>query len=323
MRWCGLFFSCFLVFGCSAVVSPDGDRLGGGGGGGDTGTGEDTGPPIVLMDGGSDAMTTMPPPPDATVIDTAPGCEDSDPRCEGEILVRCSDGMVVTTDCAARGDYCDVDECRDQECDPGTSRCVGDGARVAICDDRGASETRMDCPSGCDPDSGTCRPMPMMCPGIPPLAAGASVMVNTCGMGDDETHTPTGDGGGCPTGMARANGDDIVYAITITSPQTITIDLRDDEEGVAIDTIVYLRRVCDEGSSQIACSDDLPCAATDFGCSGSGSGVEVRQSRITLTLEPGTYYVVVDTFNYETRTTRFACGDVLLRYTVSALTPSP
>jgi hypothetical protein len=147
-------------------------------------------------------------------------------------------------------------------------------------------------------------------------------MVDTCGNGDDSTYQRTSDGGGCPT-ATRANGPDLVYAITLATRSTITLDLRDDD-GVPIDTVLYLRTHCDEMASQVACSDDLPCGMTDFGCGGgSTSRLEVRQSRITITLEPGTYYVIADSFEYDSGGTRFTCGDVLLRYDVVATSVMP
>ncbi len=320
-----LLLSALVLGGCSAIVSPDESRLGGDGGTTtDTGTGSDTGPPIVLMDSGgpgdggvSDATT----PPDATVVDATMACM-GDPYCEGDVLVSCPDGVPTTTDCQSMGSYCMDSECVDWSCTPGSSRCDGSG-RVATCDARGMHEMRMDCMYGCDPDTNACRPPPTTsCPGVPPLALGASVMVNTCGQGDDTDHLPTGDGGGCPA-MQRSNGGDLMYAITLTSRQTVTLDLRDDDGRAAIDTILYIRTDCESRTSQIACSDDLPCGETAFGCS-SGTMYEVRESRITMTLEPGTYYVIVDTFNYTLRSGQmYTCGDVLLSYRAAAVTPTP
>ncbi|NIS32433.1 MAG: hypothetical protein GWN73_19340 [Actinobacteria bacterium] len=147
-------------------------------------------------------------------------------------------------------------------------------------------------------------------------------MVNTCGQGDDTTHEPTSEDGGCPA-TVRANGGDLMYAITLTTRQTITLDLRDDDGSAAIDTILYLRTNCEERLSQLACSDDLPCGETVFGCR-AGSPFEVRQSRITVTLDPGTYYVAIDTFNYRTGGgLTFTCGDVVLRYLAGAVTGTP
>jgi hypothetical protein len=278
------------------------------------------------MDGGpgdgamTDSTTTSR--PDAVVVDASMACM-GDPYCEGDVLVSCEDGMPMTTDCQSADSFCQDGECTDWNCMPGSSRCVSDGRQVAICDDRGIDEMRMDCSHGCDPDTNRCRPETMICPGVPPLALGSSVMVSTCGTGDDTTYEPTGDGGGCPA-RARANGGDLMYAITLTSRQTITLDLRDDDGSEAIDTIVYLRSDCEDMSSQIACSDDLPCDETVFGCGGGGIRPEVRQSRITVTLDAGTYYVIIDTFNYSTGGGRsYGCGDVLLRYLPGATSVTP
>ncbi len=69
------------------------------------------------------------------------------------------------------------------------------------------------------------------------------------------------------------HGQERVYAIDV--PETLTI------EAVVsgFDTVMYLRRVCNDPATEIACDDD----------GGPGTG-----SRIVATLEPGTAYLFVD-----------------------------
>ena len=85
------------------------------------------------------------------------------------------------------------------------------------------------------------------------------------------------------------------------------MDLRDEDDSAAIDTILYLRTNCEDAGSQFECSDDVPCDESDveFGdCSGE---LQVRQSRIDVTLEAGSYTVVADHLRYRD----FGCGRVL------------
>jgi len=308
-----VFFLIAATGGCSAIVSPD-DGLLGGETLSDSGTRTDTGTPIRLMDSGApdgDAGSPPPPPRDGAMPDVSMLCSGGDPRCVGNVQVTCVDGMEERVDCAADGDYCDATagSCEDQVCVPDVAECDGD--RLLVCNHLGSDETRTDCPFGCS--AGACSPAPVACAGVPPLASGAMVRVDTCGAGDDETYRRTGAGGGCNSDQ-RANGPDLVYAITVTTRQRVAIDLRDADGDVAIDTIVYLRNVCDDRSTQLACSDDLPCDETVFGCP-SGRPIEVRQSRIITTLDPGTYYVVIDSFNYRTSSgASYTCGEVILSF---------
>jgi hypothetical protein len=217
--------------------------------------------------------------------------------------------------------YCDDSgdsaECRSRECDPGASRC--DGTRLFTCDARGTAETEMDCPFGCvgASPSAACADMPMICPGVEVLTPGVH-RFNLCGQGDDETYTPME---GCGA-RARANGDDLVFAITLPAMTTISLDLRDDDGSASIDTLLYIRSACEDMASQVACGDDVSCMSSDI-MSGCMSGYQVRQSRVRVTLPAGTYYVVVDSFNYSVSGgPTFGCGNVRLSYSVLTATPA-
>ncbi|MCC6878142.1 MAG: hypothetical protein IT378_27765 [Sandaracinaceae bacterium] len=303
--------SCVFAVGCSALVTPDPGRLGDEDGGGiviriDSGTADagmvpqpDSGPPPV--DGG---------PADAFV----PSCTNGTARCEGEVLVRCDGGREVRTDCAADASYCDGTECRAQVCDPGSITCSGSGLSSIVCNDRGSAATTTPCANGCDPASGMCRDRPPACAGLPAVELNAPLTFNLCTETDGDTYVVST---GCPANT-RADSGDRTFVLTIARAGTYMIDLRDADTSRGIDTAVYLRRSCDDATSQIACDDDVPCNMSDIMTGCSSSGVQVRQSRIVTALEPGTYYVVADAFVYDS----FQCGQVLLRVS-AALTSTP
>ena len=90
------------------------------------------------------------------------------------------------------------------------------------------------------------------------------------------------------------------------------LDLRDDDGSAAVDTVMYLLDECGDPMSQLACDDDVPCSESDVRCSDSDRGVQVRQSIIDVVLDPGTYYVVVDSFLYTRSDGSFTCGQVRL-----------
>jgi hypothetical protein len=89
--------------------------------------------------------------------------------------------------------------------------------------------------------------------------------------------------------------------------------LRDADGDFAVDTVVYLRSRCGLPDTQLACDDDVPCAAApDLGdCSG---GLQFRQSSFTVDLERGVYYVYAD----HLIRSGWPCGQVEL---VLAVTP--
>lgn len=316
--------------GCSAIVSPDGSAL-------------DPGGPA---DAGADAVT---PPTDSSVPDTAPsdsapppsdsapppvdssppptdgapppvdsspppdgGCSFA-PRCEAGVLILCDAGVERRFDCAAGGEVCNSDtiSCDPATgCVPGSRRCLS-ARESAVCNADGLSETPIMCPFSCSDATGACvtDPPPPACSGLPTVGGGDTHRVDLCSQGDDDTHMMSE---GCPAG-SRADSGDTIFELTVDRRRRVVIDLRDDDD-VAIDTIVYVRTSCEAGSAQVACSDDIPCSESDItsGCFGGGGGTQVRQSIIDQTFEPGTYYIVVDAFEYSTDGTRFECGRVRL-----------
>jgi hypothetical protein len=294
-----------LAMGCSSIVNPDQGRLGG-----DFDAGARADATVVLMDSGPGIDTGVVT-PDSGPVTCAGGAE---PRCEGDNLVSCISGMEVRQDCRARRAYCDDGECRDWVCPPSSRMCTEDLRGVEVCTVRGDAFAVTTCTgSVCNPSTNACSSTPPMCPGLPTVAVGDTHMIDLCAQTNDNTFVPMGEcGGGDP---ATAESGDAVFALTITTPTDVVIELSDVDTVAAIDTIVYLRRACDVPASQIACDDDEPCDST-FPIPGiCTGGVDVRVSRIRTRLEPGTYYVVVDAFLYVQDRTRYGCGTARLRVT--------
>ncbi|HEV8321965.1 MAG TPA: hypothetical protein VG389_10150, partial [Myxococcota bacterium] len=86
--------------------------------------------------------------------------------------------------------------------------------------------------------------------------------------------------GSCTAGFTTSGGEDVViFTMTTTAAVTLTTNLA----GTTFDTGIYLRSLCDDTTSEIACNDNAP---------GSFSG-----STIVTTLGPGTYFLFVDGLN--------------------------
>lgn len=298
---------CLALFGCSALVEPDPSRLGGGGDGSDAGpvTMRDGGPPPV--DGGSQPDAYVPPGED----DAGPGCI-SGARCEGDTLVRCEDGVETREPCGG-AQNCEVDRCVDQICVPGSVACNDDGSALLTCNALGDELTATDCEFGCE--ASACRDAPL-CPGLPTIALGDTVTPNLCATPDANTYRPTAPGDGCGA-ERRADVGDRTYVLTLAEATDVVIELNDNDGFRAIDTVVYVRRACDDQASQVACSDDVSCAESTLPGRCSGSVFEVRQSRITTRLAAGTYYIIADAFSYRSGTTVYQCGQVQLSVTAA------
>ena len=74
-------------------------------------------------------------------------------------------------------------------------------------------------------------------------------------------------------------GPEVAYVITLDRPATLVATT--DFPGTTFDTVLYLRRACTDAATQLACSDDIT------------PGTNPR-SNITVSLAPGSYYLVVD-----------------------------
>ncbi len=316
-----------IIVGCSSIVGPDLGRLGGGSDGGgppgiDAGLGVDAGPTVRVDSGPMAGVDSGPPTPvdggPPTPIDGGPRPVDGGPRCDGpdrcdgEVLVTCRSGVESREPCTDRDAYCAGNRCESWVCEPGSRECGADFRSVVTCSERGDSETRTACDLGCDPATDSCVTVSPTCADLPQISLGASVNIDLCRARDDDTHVPAE---GCPT-TAEADVGDRVLVLQIDRPTDVVIELTDIDFGAAIDTLLYVRRVCDDPDTQVVCSDDVECSTSTVpgpgGCSGS---VDVRQSRIETRLAPGLYYIVADAFDYTTDSNVYRCGVVRLSVT--------
>jgi hypothetical protein len=80
------------------------------------------------------------------------------------------------------------------------------------------------------------------------------------------------------TGSCAGNGPDLVYTFTVEQAGDFLFETVAGE-GNFNDTTLYLRTICDDDTSQVACDDD------------SGEGL---LSKIQTPLEPGQYYLFMD-----------------------------
>lgn len=301
----------FLLAACSAIIEPDQGRLGREEDAGgirlfDSGMpGRDAGPPIDAgrRDAGipgDDAGRF-----DAGRFDAGATCV---PGCIGETLVTCTGGAPTTTQCQDLGAYCEGTSCVPWMCTPGEILCTPDLGATTTCDARGSGTGAIiPCENGCNPTTGECASVVPTCTGATPITVGTSTIVNLCSSSDGATYQVTP---GCDA-TVRADSGDATFVLTLTETTNVVIELTDADFSTAIDTVVYVRRVCTDQASQIACDDDVPCSeSTVPNCSGS---FEVRQARIRTTLGPGTYYIVADAFLYSIDGgTTYRCGNVRL-----------
>lgn len=221
----------------------------------------------------------------------------------------CDSGWVSDV-CGDTGGWCRA--CAsDDVCPSGwTCRAHPDEPAITWCSAPCATDT--ECSEGhvCDLAAGGCRPR------LGPRCRGATVwQYDTCGrpvvpdLSCGETEVcevdacvPEADGNSCGNavtlpardqivrgtvgagysngqqGTCGGSGRDRVYSITLPVAGRIIAEL------TGYDTVLYLRRVCDDSGTQRACNDD----DTPPGDAGS---------RITVTLPAGTYFLFVDGYD--------------------------
>jgi hypothetical protein len=210
-------------------------------------------------------------------------CDDGFPCCSG-LPTTC------TTTCGSTGvGTCTADCARptDAACTPPVERCNGadddcDGGSDEDWACRaGATE---ECLTGTCPGTHTCSascawgacnlPVPAndTCAGATAITAGIDTSGTTCGAAGDYA------------GTCGGAGPDVVYRLDVAMRSAVTI-----QTGATWDTVLHLRGDGCPGS-EVACNDNI-------------SGTDQR-SRITTTVDAGTYYVVVDGRN-ETATGAF------------------
>ncbi len=134
---------------------------------------------------------------------------------------------------------------------------------------------------------------------------------NLCAEGDDFDNAAAPPSCGVPG--SQIGGNDRIFQLDLDRPARVLIDLKDADERVAIDTVVYVRQACDDEGSQLLCSDDIPCAESDIdaGCE-DPNGTQVRQSRLVADLDAGSWFIIADQYSYN----NFACGAVELIVTL-------
>ncbi len=208
--------------------------------------------------------------PDAFVelVDAAPECAAAAPRCDVETLVTCVDGHRVLDDCASHGAYCDGTACVPQTCMPGSVVCAG--TAEMRCDARGAASTTNECTRGCTTGMG-CNPVTDCALAVEATVGLGTHHVDTCGQGDDTVFNS-----GCT--RVDTSGSDLIVRLEVPARAAYRIELRVIGGD---DAVLYVRRACADGATQLGCNDD--------GASGFGS-------RVDLTLDPGDYFLMLDSF---------------------------
>ena len=129
-----------------------------------------------------------------------------------------------------------------------------------------------------------------------PIAAGATPG-NTCGFQDD--YSPPA---AC-SNASGANGLDQVYYFVLDQKTSVTFSTCGN---TCIDTVLYVRDVCNLAGAQSVCDDDS-CRATGA-CQPDGNTV---QSNLAATLTAGVHYLFLDTF----AATPVPCGDFTIAAT--------
>lgn len=168
-----------------------------------------------------------------------------------------------------------------------------------------ADENSVDCncPGGADPDGTCAAPFPITGPG--------TFTIDLCGNGDDSRANAQGNCGG-----QQLFGEDVVYSFRLDAAAEVSVVVEDADDSVAVDTITYLRTSCSEAASQVACHDDVACTAENAERLGACvNESQPRQSRMGGRLEPGTYFLIVDSFSVVAGSQSFDCGTV--RVTIS------
>jgi len=285
--------------GCSALINPDTGRLGD----------EPDSGVVALMDSGGPVGSDAGP-----GFDAGDGsCSEGERRCNGDQLLTCVAGTFVAADCQAMGAFCEGGTCRPHVCVPNSRMCSADRGSVVSCSARGDEASEDDCGEGeCNPDTIRCEGGGDACPldDLPrALSIPDSRMRVLCRHDDNHTFTPSD---ACRS-MTRAAVGDEVLPLVLDRERRLTFQLTDVDEDAAVDTILYIRRACDDPSTQVACADDVPCMASTVDPPACFGEVDVRQSRVTVTLPAGTYYVFLDAFEYTTSGTEFGCGRVELQ----------
>lgn len=217
------------------------------------------------------------------------------------------------TQCGACGDG-------EWECDGGNALvCAGEG-ELNACGGCGNLDVTpntpcLDCERGrwiCSGTSLVCNcpgddPVPAACQDPLEIELGEEIIVDLCPRPDEMANLA---GGECDE--HEIHGPEAVYRLTLDERTSVRLALWDDDDTRAIDTLLYVRRQCEDRSSQVACADDEPCDAEnrDLGlCTGDQ---QPRLSVIDTVMDAGDYFIVVDTYEYAQNGVSYSCGTVHL-----------
>lgn len=215
---------------------------------------------------------------DASRPDAGPVCVGP-PTCDGERVRRCAGGGVAFDNCADDNAYCDSGACVDRVCEPSEVTCSA-VAEESRCDLRGSALEVQPCPRGCVEGSGCTPPTACALGVFGTIQTSGSATFNTCGQGNDATFLS-----GCT--RVDISGSDLIVRLEVPERADYRIELDGD------DPLLYLRTACDVAASEIACDDD---------------GGPSRASEIDITLDPGDYFIVADSFRDTDEGPEGRCG---------------
>ncbi len=216
-----------------------------------------------------------------------PGCTSPDDNSEDSLPApQCSDGRDNDGD--GKIDYPNDPGCFAPQQDDETDDCP-DGPSCPQCsngkddDNNGKTDYPDDpgCSSAADNDEYTENP----------VACGQTVNIQHLPFGNEAMGMIGSTTGqldpattGC-LGTGVTTGTEAVYEIRLNAPKVVVASTANDL--TQVDTVVYIRSaMCTDGTMEVACNDNAVLSPT----------VDHR-STVTVALDPGTYYVVVDYVN--------------------------
>jgi len=262
-----------------------------------TDSGRDAGVPDSGRDAGADSGRDAGA-ADSGASDAGSACTSADDRCDGDTRVVCDTGTLVREDCTASSAYCDVSSgtptCVDWACTPSSSEC-SDVAEQTVCDARGTAQTVSACPRGCDDATGACRPETPCSLSVEGRISTGRMTFDTCSGGDNASPVS-----GCTD--VDISGGDRILRLEVPEAARYRIDLNEAPGASEVDPMVYLRRRCDERASELACNDDRPRRNAN--------------SRIELDLEPGDYFIVMDSYRASGDSLPGDCGPSEVNVTI-------